>query len=90
MADDNGGDAEIIYTTEEVINDQEYSCYETMGWILSTHACHYFVILLVLLDVAFVCTEMVFDRKIRSYNDCCQNQNYLYFWNLGLLIRDYS
>jgi len=70
---------DVVYTQEEVIEDETYSCYQKMGWLLSTHACHYLVIFLVVLDVGFVLTEMVFDRKIRSFDDCCKDQNYMYY-----------
>ena len=31
---------DVVYTQEEVIEDETYSCYQKMGWLLSTHACH--------------------------------------------------
>merc|ERR1712062_194084 len=45
--------------------------YRAVGHGLHSSQVHTLVIFLVFLDVAFVCTEVVFDQKATNYKKCC-------------------
>ena len=34
------------------------------------------VLFLVMLDTAFVCTEIIYDRKSQQYDQCCEDQEF--------------